>query len=100
MGVLTQPHGFWEVSQSTWDHDSSSSTRPSPSNGQIVTAVVDEVRITRLTVPALTHDLITFRVPRTAGSIRSFCPRINQALEERNICELCSVQESSPEQEI
>jgi hypothetical protein len=38
-----------------------------------VTEDADEVRITRFTVPAFTHDLITFRVPRTAGSISSFC---------------------------
>uniref|UniRef100_A0A0A8ZYG8 Uncharacterized protein n=1 Tax=Arundo donax TaxID=35708 RepID=A0A0A8ZYG8_ARUDO len=32
-----------------------------------------DVRMTRLTVPALTHDLITFRVPRIEGSIWSLC---------------------------
>jgi len=34
-------------------------------------AAADEVRITRFSVPALAHDLITFKVPRTAGSICS-----------------------------
>jgi hypothetical protein len=38
-----------------------------------VTEDADEVRTTRFTVPAFTHDLITLRVPRTAGSISSFC---------------------------
>jgi hypothetical protein len=38
-----------------------------------MTAAADEVRITRFTVPALAHDLITFRVPRTAGSICCTC---------------------------
>jgi hypothetical protein len=36
------------------------------------TAAADEVRTTRRTVAAFTHDLITFSVPRTAGSISSF----------------------------
>ena len=36
-------------------------------------AAADEVRITRFSVPALAHDLITFKVPRTAGSICSTC---------------------------
>jgi hypothetical protein len=36
--------------------DSSSSTLPSPSSGRLETAAVDEVRTTRFTVPAFTHD--------------------------------------------
>uniref|UniRef100_A0A0A9FX75 Uncharacterized protein n=1 Tax=Arundo donax TaxID=35708 RepID=A0A0A9FX75_ARUDO len=61
------------VRYSTSDQESSSSTWPSPcSCGLLETAAADEVRITRFTVPAFAHDLITFRVPRTATSISSF----------------------------
>uniref|UniRef100_A0A0A9DAL4 Uncharacterized protein n=1 Tax=Arundo donax TaxID=35708 RepID=A0A0A9DAL4_ARUDO len=60
------------VRYSTSDQEDSSSTRPSPCSGLLETAAADEVRTTRFTVPAFTHDLITFRVPWTAGSIGSF----------------------------
>jgi hypothetical protein len=62
---------FFSLRYSTSDQDSSSRTWPSPSSGRLETAAVDDVRITRFTVPALTHDLITFRVPRMAGWITS-----------------------------
>jgi len=55
------------VMYSTSDQESSSSTCPSPSNGLVATAAAEEVRTTRFTVPALTHDLMTFRVPWTAA---------------------------------
>ena len=61
------------VRYSTSDQDSSSRTWPSPCSCLLVTEDADEVRTTRFTVPAFTHDLITLRVPRTAGSISSFC---------------------------
>jgi hypothetical protein len=41
-----------------------------------------EVRTTRRTVPALAHDLITFKVPRTDGSIWSLCRTVRQAAGE------------------
>ena len=60
---------------STSDQESSSRTCPSPASGLVATAAAEEVRTTRFTVPALTHDLMTFRVPRTAASTSSFCHR-------------------------
>ena len=48
---------------STSDQESSSRTWPSTSSGRLEMAAVDDVRTTRFTVPAFTHDLITFRVP-------------------------------------
>uniref|UniRef100_A0A0E0GKG5 Uncharacterized protein n=1 Tax=Oryza nivara TaxID=4536 RepID=A0A0E0GKG5_ORYNI len=48
---------------STSDQDDSSRTWPTPPcSGRRATAAADDVRITRFTVPALRHDLITFRV--------------------------------------
>ena len=70
----TQKPGLLAERYSTLDQNSSSSTCPSPcSSGLLMIAAADEVRITRFSVPALAHDLITFKVPRTAGSICSTC---------------------------
>jgi hypothetical protein len=56
------------------DQDDSSRTWPAPSSGRrLETAAVDDVRITRFTVPALAHDLITFSVPSTPPWTISFC---------------------------
>ena len=73
----TQPPVLVALRNSTSDQDSSSRTWPSPcSRGRRVTAAADDVRTTRFTVPALTHDLITLRVPLTASSITSFCHQL------------------------
>ena len=69
----TQLGGFSAATQSRSDQDSSSSSWPSPSSGRMHIEEAAEVRTTRRTVPALAHDLITFRVPRTDGSIWSLC---------------------------
>jgi hypothetical protein len=47
-----------------------------------------EVSTTRRTVPAFAHDLITFRIPRTDGSIWSFCTtreRARRVVSERQL---------------
>jgi hypothetical protein len=50
------------------------------------TAAADEVRTTRRTVPAFTHDLITFSVPGMAGSISSFWNIIAKKHSDQRSC--------------
>jgi hypothetical protein len=71
--VHTQVGGLLALRYSTSDQELSSSKCPPPGSGLLDTPASDDVRITRFTVPALAHDLNTFRVPSTAASIRSLC---------------------------
>uniref|UniRef100_A0A0D9ZR69 Uncharacterized protein n=1 Tax=Oryza glumipatula TaxID=40148 RepID=A0A0D9ZR69_9ORYZ len=85
---VTQAGGFSLVRYSTSDQESSSRTWPSPCSGLPETAAADDVRITRFTVPALTHDLITFMDP---GALVSWQP-----WKERNFWVFDSVLSSVP----
>lgn len=53
-------------------------TKPGPSSVLIVTAAADDVKMTRLTVFALTHAFKTFCTPWIAGLIMSFYTSQNE----------------------